>query len=136
MTAAQLMTLEVRCVDEDTPIDVAWALMQMLRVRHLPVVEGKELVGMLSDRDLLQRATRGIDGKLHFPELCAAEAMTFHPVHAAPETTTRDLAKMMLEHHIDAVPVVSPAGALLGLVTSADLLQLVASEDVGASFGA
>jgi len=136
MNAAQLMTLEVRCVDEDTPIDVAWALMQLLRVRHLPVVESKKVVGMVSDRDLLLRAKRGLDGKLRFDDLCAAEVMTFHPVTAGPEETVAQLASRMLEARVDAIPIVSPGGALLGLVTSADLLRLIAIGDLAAAFSA
>ncbi len=136
VNAAQIMTLELRCIDEDTPIDVAWNQMQHMRVRHLPVVEGKRLVGMLSDRDLLQRATRGIDGKLRFPDLCAAEAMTFHPKTARPDASVAALAAQMVEGHIDAIPIVSPGGELLGLVTSADLLMLIAAGDFGAPLGA
>lgn len=125
MNAAQLMTLEVRCVDEDTPVSVAWELMQTLKVHHLPVVEGKKLVGIISDRDLLVRATRGLDGKLTFPDLCAAEVMAFHPPSVGPDATVRQIAAEMLDRQADAIPVVSPGGELVGLVTSSDLLKLV-----------
>lgn len=136
MNAGQLMTREVRCVDEDTPLDVAWELMQRLHVRHLPVVESRRLVGMLSDRDLLQRATRSLDGKLRFPDLCAAEAMTFHPLTVGPDATAPELASRMLEACVDSLPIVSPAGELLGLVTTADLLRMIAAGDDTWAFSA
>lgn len=126
MDAAHLMTPDVTYVDEETPITVAWSLMQKLGVRHLPVVEQGKLVGIVSDRDLLERAARTIEGGLCFPDLCAAEVMKFHPVSSRPDASAAELAATMIAQRVDSIPVVSPEGALLGLVTSVDLLRLVA----------
>jgi CBS domain-containing protein len=52
MTARDLMTSNPATVTPRTTIAEAWDLMRELDVRHLPVVEGEALVGMLSDRDL------------------------------------------------------------------------------------
>jgi CBS domain-containing protein len=128
MDAAHVMTLDVTCVDEDTPISMAWDLMQQMRVRHLPVVDQGRLVGIVSDRDLLERVGRGVDGRLKFPELCVAEVMSFEPISCSADAEIAELAATMLERRIDAVPIVSPQGALVGLVTSTDLLRLLAQQ--------
>jgi acetoin utilization protein AcuB len=122
------MTLDVTCVDEDTPIAMAWELMQQMRIRHLPVVGQGHLVGIVSDRDLLERVGRGIDGRLKFPELCAAEVMSFEPISCTADAEVSELAAKMAERRIDALPIVSPEGALIGLVTSTDLLRLLAQK--------
>jgi CBS domain-containing protein len=126
MDAAHLMTLDVTCVDDDNPIGMAWELMHQLRVRHLPVVEHGRLVGILSDRDLLERVGRRVDGRLAFPDLCAAEVMSFEPISLGPDAEAGEIAALMIERRIDSVPIVSPRGELLGLVTSTDLLRMVA----------
>ena len=52
ITAEEIMTADVTTVDEDTSLGAALEVMQEKRIRHLPVVRGERLVGLLSDRDL------------------------------------------------------------------------------------
>ena len=52
----------------------------------------------------------------------AADMMTSVVVSVLPETSVRDVAKVLLEARISAVPVVDAAGALLGIVSEGDLL--------------
>jgi acetoin utilization protein AcuB len=128
MDAGAVMTTDVTWVDEDTPIDRAYRLMTSMKVRHLPVSEHGRVVGIVSDRDLLLRAQRGIDGEPRFPELCAAEVMTFGVVSRPPDANVEELAALMVSQRIDSIPIVDRGGALLGLVTSTDLLRLVAED--------
>lgn len=120
------MSSDPTFIDEDTPIERAWKLLSSMKVRHLPVVEHGRLVGMVSDRDLLLWAQRRVDGTPAFPDLCAAEVMTFTVVSRPPDATLAELAKAMVEHRIDSVPITDDQGALLGLVTSSDLLSWLA----------
>jgi CBS domain-containing protein len=91
-------------------------MMQRLGVRHLPVVEARRLVGILSDRDLSGAAASN---------LTCGEAMTPAPVTAAPDAPVGQIAALMLKHKIDSVPIVGSSGVLVGLVTSTDLLALL-----------
>jgi IMP dehydrogenase len=84
------------------------------------VVKDGRLVGILSDRDLLQYGGFGED--LETP---VGAAMTPAPLTCLITTTVSRVAQMMLDHKIDSVPVVDPSGLLVGLVTSSDLLQLL-----------
>ena len=128
MDAATVMTTDVTWIEEDTLLERAYRLMTSMKVRHLPVVEHGRLMGIVSDRDLLLRAQRGIDGEPRFPELCAAEVMTFGVVSRPPDSNIEEIAALMVAQRIDAIPIVDRAGALLGLVTSTDLLRLIAED--------
>ncbi len=55
--------------------------------------------------------------------LTAQDIMTREVVTVTPETTLEELAKLFIEHDISGVPVVDPAGTLLGMVTENDLIR-------------
>lgn len=102
----------------------AWKVLSREKIRHLPVVERGELVGIVSDRDLLLAAS-GTAAHPSFPAETVAEAMTTHPVTCAPETSIAEAASLMIDKKIDALPVVTGGSHLVGLVTSTDLLMLL-----------
>ena len=120
------MTRDVIVVPPELTLAAAWRIMVRERIRHLPVVRASALIGILSDRDVLMRGTLGKDEVLHVPHsLIVGEAMTPTPVETCETTTSvAEIAKIMTEKKIDAVPVVRGL-RLLGLVTSTDLLQLL-----------
>ena len=129
MKANRVMTKTVHTITPEVLLHDAWSAMQRLHVRHLPVLWGDQVAGILSDRDLLLHASRGLSGELHFHDVTTADAMTPRPVTALPTATVASLARLMLERRIDSIPIVSRAGRLEGLVTSADLLELLAEPD-------
>lgn len=122
--AAEPMTRKVFVVPPDMSLSAAWDLMSRERFRHLPVVSGGTLIGILSDRDVLARATVE-DGTIRVPDLPAIEAATPWPHVCEPDTQVCDLVRLMIEEKIDAVPVMGAANQLVGLVTSSDLLLLL-----------
>jgi acetoin utilization protein AcuB len=124
-TAREPMTRRVVVAPPDLPLQKALDLMNEKRFRHLPVVEDGLLLGMVSDRDLLLRATLGKDDWPEMLEGTVRDAMTAAPYVCAPNTPVEDLVRTMTEQKIDAVPVVAGANALVGLVTSTDLMLLL-----------
>lgn len=54
--------------------------------------------------------------------LVARDVMTTQVITVAPDTPVKEIAQLLLTHHISGVPVVSPEGKLVGIVTEADLL--------------
>ena len=58
----------------------------------------------------------------------AAQVMARQPVTAGPSMSAREVAKLLLEHRISAVPVVDASGALLSIVSEGDLVR---RSDVG-----
>jgi acetoin utilization protein AcuB len=117
------MTREVIVVPPELPLASAWAVMQRRRIRHLPVVRGGALIGILSDRDILLRAH--IEGDaVRVPKDAVALAMTSIPISCDADDTVATVARIMIEEKIDAVPIVRGL-RLIGLVTSTDLLELL-----------
>ena len=127
MRAASTMTRDVVCVPTELPLRRAWELMQQMRVRHLPVVSNGALVGVLSDRDLLLRSATDLKGRVVVGDGVVGEAMALEPRVCHPSTSVSALAQTMIDHKIDALPVVSEADLkrVVGLVTSTDLLWLL-----------
>ena len=126
--AAEPMTRKVVIVPPDMSLSAAWALMCREHFRHLPVVSGRTLIGILSDRDVLVRATveKGI---VTVPDTRVFEAATPWPHVCRLDTEVCDLVRLMTEKKIDAVPVVDGTNQLIGLVTSTDLLLLLISRE-------
>ena len=122
--AAEPMTRKVFVVPPDILLSAAWDLMCRERFRHLPVVSGGILVGIVSDRDILVRAAME-DGTISVPNMRAGEVATPWPHVCTPDTDVRDVVRLMTERKIDAVPVVNGANQFVGLVTSTDLLLLL-----------
>jgi len=113
MNTSAVMTRDVVVVSPTVSVAVAARLMQRVHVRHLPVVEARKLVGILSDRDLVKQAADATCG----------QAMTPAPVTCSQDASR--VASLMLEYKIDSIPIVSVSGTLIGLVTSTDLLGLL-----------
>lgn len=115
MMVRDVMTRQPVTIDPETPCDKARRLMDEHRIRHLPVVAGGVLVGMLSDRDLRSAEVRS-------PGAPAGRIMTAHPVTVNAETRVEHAARLMLEARFGSLPVVDD-GALTGIVTYTDLLE-------------
>jgi acetoin utilization protein AcuB len=119
------MTRDVVVVGPDCSLATAWTIMQARRIRHLPVVQAGKLVGILSDRDVLRWSPTSSEAQVEPSAQPVALAMTSSPLTCGPNERISELARMMIEQKIDAVPVVSREQKLVGLVTSSDLLSLL-----------
>lgn len=127
MKARRLMTRDVLCILPETPLWRAWSMMREQSVRHLLVTRDGRLIGMLSDRDVLARSPA--DREPASPEnrvsLTVGEVMTLNPIACPAGTRVSRVAQLMLEHRIDAVPIVSVDNQVVGLLTSTDLMSLL-----------
>jgi acetoin utilization protein AcuB len=91
-------------------------------VRHLPVMDHGELVGMLSDRDMnLVQSLAPVP-----PDTITVEdAMTAEPYAVAPETLLQEVARRMADRRIGSAVVVDH-GAVVGVFTTTDALNALA----------
>jgi acetoin utilization protein AcuB len=100
----------------------ARALMQEHGIRHLPVMQGDDLVGVLSDRDL----NRVLAVKRDPPESITVEvAMTADPYAIPPNTPLNVVVREMAERKVGSVVVIE-RGAILGVLTTTDALNALA----------
>jgi CBS domain-containing protein len=128
---ADVMTRDVTTLYEESSLEQVLSVLGPYRFRHLPVVDDTRLVGIISQRDLLLLSTQGLG---HGPAARAREArmleevflrdvMTTQVVTIEPGATLAEAGRRMLESRIGALPVVTPEGELLGIVTENDLLR-------------
>lgn len=128
---AQIMTLRPLTVGADESVSEALARMDEANIRHLPVLENERVVGVLSDRDLLQ-ATGWFpgDGK-RLADFAAedqeatqvGDIMHRDPVTAYPEDQLTSVSLDLLLRGIGSVPVVDEQRKLVGIVTDTDLIN-------------
>jgi len=130
MTAHDLMTPDPSTVTAQSTIAEAWDLMRELDARHLPVVDGEILIGMLSDRDLggldigrllTEQGAEAVRRRLARP---VVQLMSDDVIAAGPETDVSDLVTLFLEHKIGAIPIVLPdTRRIVGIVSYIDVLR-------------
>jgi len=126
---SEVMRREVVTITAKETLDLTQDLMNLGRVRHLPVLEDGRVVGILSQRDLLAAAlTKVLDfdpgsRRSFLRSVEVGEVMTKDVVTVGPDTTLGEAARILVERKIGCLPVVAPGGALVGLVTEADLLS-------------
>jgi CBS domain-containing protein len=117
----QWMSREVVSLSADHTAAEAYELMKTRRIRHLAVMRGPWLEGLLSDRDLLPAIGRG-DGE-YKP---IADLMTRDFVAVAPGTPLSDAAHCMAQNGFHCLPVLEEQ-VLQGIVTSADVLAALSA---------
>jgi CBS domain-containing protein len=128
MTVRELMSPKVATVARKDTVEIADGVMTMGRIRHLPVMDGTEVVGVLSQRDLF-RSTLGAAlafGVSRPQEIMRAlevgDAMTAPAVTIGPEAPVQEAARAMEEKRIGCLPVVEK-GRLVGILTETDILR-------------
>jgi len=113
------MTRKPFTVPPGEDVRVAFSRLTDLFVRQAPVVEGGKVIGIVTDRDLRLAVAQTIDGS----GISVASVMTPDPVTVSPDTPLKDAARIISRNKFNALPVVGPDGALLGLLTTTDILN-------------
>lgn len=131
MLVQDIMQAELITILPETTLPEALRLVQRRGVRHLPVVENGNLVGIVSDRDL-KRAMPSAATSLSAQELNylldrvkVGEFMTRGVITIAPMFPVEEAARIMVTEKISALPV-TEGGRLVGIVTETDVLRLFA----------
>jgi len=133
MNIGEIMTSNPVFLDQDDSMVEATRVLKEKGFKHLPVTngEGKNLVGVITDRDL-KRASASNATTLEIHELLylldkvkIGDIMTRSPVTVTPEDSVESAANLMIDRHIGCLPVLRD-NRLTGIVTKDDLLKLVA----------
>lgn len=130
MQVRDLMTSPVHTIGPDAPAWEAVGLMRRHRIRRLPVVEGDELVGIVTWTDVVRIRPPALSGPWTIPNLAAAGVQVRHLMASLPFTVTPDApidqaAALMRRRKIGGLPVVDN-GRLVGIVTESDLFKAFA----------
>lgn len=122
-TVAQHMSVSPVVIGSDRTLADAHRVMRERGIRHLPVVDGGRLVGLVSQRDLyLAEALAGVDPATD----SVREAMTAEPYVVDPGAALEQVATTMAERKLGAALVVD-RGSVIGLFTTTDALRALAS---------
>jgi len=130
----EIMSRQLVTVTPDTPLSEARHLLAEHRIRRLPVIAGRRLVGIVSDRDV-RSASASHD------RTPVAQIMTSNVVTATSQMRVDEAARIMLDGRFGGLPVVD-GGELTGIVTETDLLRALidvleteSSERIAVDFG-
>jgi CBS domain-containing protein len=134
MIAGDLMTPDPTTVIPEASVAEAWDLMRDLDIRHLPVVEGRTLVGMLSDRDLGRMdmagilASEGADALRDELATPVVRIMSADVIAVDTETNLDDVVSLLIEHKVGALPILSPGTRdVVGILSYVDVLKVFQS---------
>lgn len=118
-TVDRYMTPSPHTIGQDEPLSAAHELMRAHSIRHLPVLEGRALVGLVSLGDLhLLETLDGVDPS----EATVREAMSDNPYTAAPRAPLRQVAAEMATRKISSAVVVED-DRVVGIFTAVDGLR-------------
>jgi CBS domain-containing protein len=113
----ELMTKDVQALGPDAPVTQAAQLMASVNCGSLPIVSGNQLVGIVTDRDIVLRVVA--QGKDVNTATCA-DCMTNPVTTASPDMDAHQAADLMAQQQIRRLPVVEN-GSLVGMVALGDL---------------
>jgi adenylylsulfate kinase-like enzyme/CBS domain-containing protein len=128
MLVSELMAADPVTVSPDTPVFEARQRMLQERIRHLPVTERGQLVGIVTDRDirlnLPSQATSLSVWEVNYllARLTVEKVMTRTVITVGPDRDAGDAARLMLEHRIGGLPVMD-AGRVVGILTETDIVR-------------
>lgn len=118
-TIRELMTSSPHTIGADQPIEEAMRRMRAAQIRHLPVLEGAQLVGLLSDRDV--RLVEALDTS---KQLRVADAMSPEPYVVEADEALGTVVSTMATRKIGSA-IVTDKRRVVGIFTTTDALHLL-----------
>lgn len=124
MQIKNLMSEDIITIDKDQNLSDALKLLRKHNVSRLPVTNNKELVGIISERDIAAKLGSSKYESMPASRLHISSVMV-KDVFTVPETMQLDeVAKLMLDNGIGSVPVIDDDGKMVGIVSKADFVTL------------
>jgi CBS domain-containing protein len=148
-TVADVMSRDPVTTTPDTPLTEVIKILAEKRISGLPVVEAGNLVGVISETDLMWRESGVtppayimlLDSVIYLEnpaqyerELHKAlgqtvgEVMSRDPITIAPDRSLQDAARLMHERNVHRLPVLDAAGQVVGILTRGDIVRAMAAE--------
>jgi CBS domain-containing membrane protein len=128
--ARDLMTTNIVALEEDQHLGNLETSMRALRFRHMPVIDGRKLIGLVTERDLLRTLGSSLLPHKHKQDqfinehFRVADIMTRDVDTVLPDAALVDVAARMGARKLGCMLVVDAEGTLLGIITEADFVRL------------
>ena len=129
---SDVMTARPRCVTPETTLKQVAEVMESEDIGAVPVLDGEQLSGMITDRDIVVRAVakgKNPDG-MPVREIFSREVVT-----VGPEDDLSDALQLMAMHQVRRLPVVDDDNRLVGIVAQADVALEAKEKHVGEMVG-
>lgn len=127
MKVVDVMTRDPMTLTPAETVGQADELMTQNRFRQIPIVVKKELVGIVTDRDVRSFLSGSLLANPHDRDRAfntpIQEIMTTDPITASPDDDLQEILEVLIEEKIGGVPVVDETEGLVGIVTYVDLLR-------------
>ncbi len=127
MKVINVMTTDPVSVEPSDTILQVEEIMREKDIRQLPVIKDKELIGIITDRDIRSFLGSNSFNALEDQERAGitkvAAVMTDKPMFLSPDDDLRDAVELLIEQKVGGIPVVNGEEGLVGIVTYMDLLQ-------------
>jgi CBS domain-containing protein len=145
----KIMTRSVITCAPETDVGEVSRLIWENDVSSIPVTEQGRVIGMVTDYDIISRQTE-FDGPIYLPFIdvyfqvpgtgnpeqlrrilatTAKELMSYPVMTVRPDDSVQEAATIMYERRINALPVIDEDERLVGIITRADIVQLIAIEE-------
>lgn len=113
------MTKDVITLGPDSTLGEARDILIGKRIHHIPILEGKKLVGMVTSWDLFKLGKSVAE----YQNMKVKEIMTTKVATLDPDQHLGAVAEVLTRHLFHAVPIVNDEHELLGIVTSTDIIR-------------
>jgi acetoin utilization protein AcuB len=124
------MQKDLVTITKDERMTVAKKILKEKNIRHLPVVDGKKLVGLVTNMDIRKSeaspATSLEIRELHYllDKLTVGEIMTRNVITISPDISIEEAAILLHDNKIGCLPVVED-GNLVGILTENDVMEIL-----------
>ncbi len=126
---SRIMSTDIAVVQEGRPLSEVRQTMCDLNIHHVPIVNGKKLVGLVSFTDLMKinlvingANERSISAIID-QNFSIADIMSKNLVTIRDTATVRVASELLIKGHFHSLPVVDGNGDIVGILTSTDLIR-------------
>lgn len=114
-----IMTSQVITLSPGDTLGQAREIFMSKHIHHLPIVDGKKLVGLVTSWDLFKLGLSAVA----YQDMRVSEVMTTHLATLEPDQHIGAAAEVLMEHLFHAIPIVNDKHELMGIVTTYDILR-------------
>lgn len=130
-----IMTQNVITLNKDDDLEIAEGLFKLYKIRHIPVVFGNAVIGMLSHTDVhrinlvnfLEEEEGGTEDYIVYNRFKIEQVMTKKVVSIRSSTTIKEAAEILAHNEFHALPVIDN-NRLIGILTTTDLLNYLVKQ--------